>query len=163
MADLFLQLHHTLEQRLGPRRTPWNINVPDWAPFTPCDDDMSLYLGVAKDIVVKRTIDKRNEKRVMGRLHDYHIVVKYEIENFKDTPVTLDIAESMTALRRETLRETGRQVEWVLGERGTLNKPDREKSTADRPLFHVELPPRGADQKAVKQVHTLHVVIKNEW
>ena len=30
------------------------------------------------------------------------------------------------------------------------------------PLFHVKLPPRGDDQKAVKQVHTLHVIIKNE-
>ena len=38
-----------------------------------------------------------------------------------------------------------------------------EKSTADKVVFNVPLPPRGADQKAVKQVHTLHVIIKNEW
>ena len=135
----------------------------DWARFTPRDDEMTLYLGVAKDIVVKRTIDRRDQKRVLGQLYDYDIIVKYEIENFKDSSATLDIAESMPALRREILGDTDREVEWVLGEEGTLNEPDAEKSTADRPLFHVALPPRGDDQKAKKIIHTLHVIIKNEW
>ena len=63
----------------------------------------------------------------------------------------------------EILGNTGRSVEWELGERGTLQETDRQKSTADRPVFHVELPPRGDDQKAVKVEHTLKVIIKNEW
>lgn len=135
----------------------------DWAPFTPRDDEMTLYLGVSKDIVVKRTIERRMQKRVLGRLYDYNVIVKFEIENFKDQSVVLDIAESMPALRTEIHGDTGRQVEWELGGEGTLQHIDRETSTADRPVFHVTLPPRGADQKAVKQVHTLHVIIKNEW
>jgi hypothetical protein len=135
----------------------------DWASFTPRDDEVSLYLGVAKDIVVKRTIDRRTKKRVLGQLYDYDIIVKYEIENFKDQSVVLDLAESMLALRAEILGNTGRNVEWTFGARGTLKQVDQEKSTADRPVFHVTLPPRGDDQKAVKQVHTLHVIIKNEW
>jgi hypothetical protein len=135
----------------------------DWADFTPRDDEMTLYLGVAKDIVVKRTIERRDQKRVLGKLYDYDVIVKYEIENFKDSAVTLDIAESMPQLRREILGKTDREVEWVLGDEGTLKEPDEEKSTADRPLFHVTLPPRGDDQKAKKVIHTLHVIIKNEW
>jgi hypothetical protein len=135
----------------------------DWADFTPRDDEMTLYLGVAKDIDVKRTIERRDQERVLGQLYDYDVIVKYEIENFKDEAVTLDIAESMPALRAEILRDTGRQVEWVIGDEGTLKHIDAEKSTADRPVFHVELPPRGDDQKAVKVVHKLHVIIKNEW
>ncbi|MDY7108151.1 MAG: hypothetical protein SYC29_05895 [Planctomycetota bacterium] len=135
----------------------------DWADFTPRDDEMTLYLGVARDIVVKRTIERREQTRVLGRLYDYDVLVKYEIENFKDSPATLDIAESMPDLRREILGNTDREVEWVLGNEGTLKQPDEEKSTADRPLFHVTLPPRGDDQKAKKIVHTLHVIIKNEW
>ncbi len=135
----------------------------DWAPFTPRDDEMALYLGVSKDIVVKRTVADRTQERVFGPVHDYHIVVKYEIENFKDQSVVLDIAESMPALRAEILGSTGRHVEWVFGNNGTLKNPDAEKSTADRPVFHVTLPPRGDDQKAVKKIHTLHVIIKNEW
>ncbi|MEE9131322.1 MAG: hypothetical protein V3T84_14985, partial [Phycisphaerales bacterium] len=135
----------------------------DWAAFTPRDDEVSLYLGVAKDIVVKRTIDRKTRKRVLGQLYDYDIIVKYEIENFKDQPAVLDLAESMPALRAEILGNTGRHVEWILGTQGTLKQVDQDKSTADRPVFHVTLEPRGDDQKAVKQVHTLHVIIKNEW
>ena len=135
----------------------------DWAPFTPRYDEMALYLGVAKDIVVKRTIADRKQVRILGPVHEYRVVVKYEIENFKDKPVVLDIAESLSALRNEILGNTGRNVEWEFGDRGTLQETDREKSTADRPVFHVELPPRGDDQKAVKVEHTLNVIIKNEW
>ena len=41
--------------------------------------------------------------------------------------------------------------------------PDKDKSTFDRVLFHVKLPARGADGKAEKIVHKLHLQIKNEW
>jgi len=136
----------------------------DWGGFTPRDDEMKLFLGQAKDVVVKRTIDRREQTRVLGDLYDYDVIVKYEIENFKDTPVVLDLAESLAALRREVYRDTGRTVEWEFGGEGTLAPlRDNEKSTAEKVVFKVPLPPRGADQKAVKQVHRLHVVIKNEW
>ena len=136
----------------------------DLGGFTPRDDEMKLFLGQAKDIVVKRTIDRRNKVRVQGNLYDYDVIVKYEIENFKDQEVVLDLAESMSALRREVFRDTGRDIEWEFGDEGTLKRMrDTEKSTAEKVVFNVPLPPRGADQKAVKQVHKLHVVIRNEW
>src|SRR6185369_5188264 len=65
----------------------------DWGKFTPVDDEMRLYLGTAQDIVVKRTIDKNEAKRNAGNLYDYDLIVKYEIENHKDQPVALDVAE----------------------------------------------------------------------
>ncbi len=135
----------------------------DWAGFTPRDAEMSLSLGVARDVVVKRTIADRQAKRTVGNLQDYAVTVKFEVENFKDQPVVLDIAESMTALRSEILGNSGRAVEWELDKSGTLNEPDAEKSTADRPLFHVKLPARGSDQKAQKVECTLKVIIENEW
>jgi hypothetical protein len=136
----------------------------DWAAFTPRDDELRLYLGVARDIVVTRTIEKREKVRVLGNLHDYEVVVRYEIENFKDTPATLDLAESLPALREEILGNTGRDVEWELGRGGTLSSHvDHERSSAERVLATVELPPRGVDQKALKQVHTLQLRIRNEW
>jgi hypothetical protein len=136
----------------------------DWAAFTPRDDELRLFLGVARDIVVTRTIEKREKTRVLGNLHDYDIVVKYEIENFKDVPAVLDLAESLTALRREILGDTGREVEWELGKGGTLaSRVDHERTDAERLVAAVSLPPRGADQKAVKQVHTLHLRLRNEW
>jgi hypothetical protein len=136
----------------------------DNAPFTPRDDEMRLYLGVAKDIVVKRTVERNKRVRLLGNLYNLDLIVKYEIENFKDKPVVLDIAESLPALRREVFRDTKRPVDWELADEGTLDDTlDKEKSTADKLVFHAQLPTRGPDQKAVKTVHKLHVLIKNEW
>jgi hypothetical protein len=136
----------------------------DWGKFTPLDDEMRLYVGTAQDVVVKRTIEKNEQKRVAGNLYNREIVVKYEIENFKDKAVTLDISENIRALRNEVAGDTGRDVQWELGEGTTLpGQPDKEKSTFEQVVFHVDLVARGADQKAVKTVHKLDVLIKNEW
>lgn len=135
----------------------------DWAAFAAKDDELKLFLGVAKDIVVTRTIEKRERQQTAGPLSDYDIVVKYEIENFKDQPVTIDLAESVELLFREVVGNPQRPIEWTLGAAGTLKEPDAEKSTSSRLLFHVEAPARGADQKAVKKVETLNVVLKNVW
>ena len=136
----------------------------DWGKFTPLDDEMRLYVGTAQDVVVKRTIDKNEQKRVAGNLYNREIIVKYEIENFKDKPVTLDISENIRALRNEVAGDTGRDVQWTLGEGTTFEgQPDKEKSTFEQVVFHVGLHARGADQKAVKTIHKLDVLIKNEW
>ncbi len=135
----------------------------DWGKFTPLDDEMRLSVGTAQDVVVKRTIDKNEQKRVAGNLYNREVVVKYEIENFKDKAVTLGISENIRALRNEVAGDTGRDVQWSLGEGTTFGQPDKEKSTFEQVLFHVDLPARGADQKAVKTIHKLDVLIKNEW
>ena len=136
----------------------------DWGKFTPIDDQMRLYLGVAQDIVVKRTIERNVQHRIAGKLYDREVVVKYEIENFKDSPVTLDIAENLRQLRNELHGETGRDVQWELGDQTTFEGgPDPEETTHQRVLFHAKLPLRKGAGKAEKIVHKLHVVIKNEW
>lgn len=136
----------------------------DWGRFTPIDDEMRLYLGVAQDIVIKRTIDKNDNIRVAGNLYNQSVVLKYEIENFKDTPVTLDISESLRHIRNEVRGDTGRDVMWELGNQTTFEGgADKEKSTFDKLLFHVKLPARNADGKAEKITHKLHVIIQNEW
>jgi hypothetical protein len=136
----------------------------DWGKFTPLDDEMRLYVGTAQDVVVKRTIDKNEQKRMAGNLYNRQVVVRYEIENFKDKAVTLDISENIRALRNEVAGDTGRDVQWELGEGTTLpGKPDKEKSTFEQVVSHLDLPARGADQKAIKTVHKLDVLIKNEW
>ena len=136
----------------------------DYGKFTPRDDEMTLYLGVAQDIVVRRTIDRNEVRRVVGNLANREVVIKYEIENFKDKAVTLDVAESMAHIRGEVLGNTGRDVEWELGGETTFEGgADPAKSTFDQLLFHANLPARDADGKAEKIVHKLHVFIKNEW
>ena len=135
----------------------------DWGKFTPIDDEMKLYLGVAQDIVVKRTIDQNNQKRIAGNLYNREIILKYEIENFKDQPVTLDIAENVRYIRNELSGDNGRDIQWELGPQTTLGDPDKEKSTFEKLLFHVKLPAKDKAGKADKQILKLHLILKNEW
>jgi hypothetical protein len=136
----------------------------DWGKFTPIDDEMKLYLGVAQDVVVKRTIDRNNNIRVAGNLFNQELVIKYEIENFKDKPVTLDVVENVHAIRNEVRGDTGRDVQWELGKETTFDGgPDKDKSTFEKLVFHVKLPPRDKDGKAEKITQKLHVILKNEW
>jgi hypothetical protein len=136
----------------------------DWGKFTPRDDEMRLYLGVAQDIVVKRTLEHNEMQRVAGNLHNSDIIMKYEIENFKREPVTLDVVESTRHLRNEARGDTGREVDWELRDDTTFEGgPDRERSTAEQLVFHAKLPAADANGKAEKIVHKLHITLKNEW
>jgi hypothetical protein len=136
----------------------------DWGKFTPRDDEMRLYLGVAQDVVVKRTIEKNETRRVSGNLYDQELIVKYEIENFKKKPVRLDLVENLRHLRSEVRPDNGRDVQWELGKETTFQDGlDRERSTAEQLTFHAELPAAGDDGKAEKVVHKLHITLKNEW
>ncbi len=138
----------------------------DWGTFTPLDDEMKLYLGVAQDIVVKRTIDRSERHRVAGNLFHHEVVVKYEIENFKDEAVTLDVAENLRSLRDEIpgIGKVTRDVQWeLLSGTDFEGGLDKEKTTFEEVLFHVPLPARGKDGKAEKQVRHIHLKFLNEW
>lgn len=136
----------------------------DWGKFTPKDDEMRLYLGVAQDIVVKRTIEKNETKRITGNLYDQEVIVKYEIENFKKQPVTLDVVENLRHIRNEVRGDSGRDVEWQLGKATTFDGgPDQERSAFEQVVFHAKLPAADPQGKAEKIVHKLHVTLKNEW
>ncbi len=136
----------------------------DWGRFTAIDDEMKLYLGLAKDIVVKRTIDRRVEKRIGGNLINYDVVIKFEIENFKDTPAVLDVSESAQHIREEIRGKTDRLIDWELGKETTFTETlDKEKATFDKVIFRIPLPARAKDGAAEKITHKLHLLIKNEW
>jgi hypothetical protein len=136
----------------------------DWGKLTPRDEELRLSLGLARDLVVRRTIERNRRKRIAGELYDYDLVVKYEIENFKEAPVVLDLSESVRSLRNEVRGYSERMPEWRLGPETSLKDgPDPEKSDYDTLLFHVSLPARAANGKAARQVQRLHLVLKNEW
>ena len=48
-------------------------------------------------------------------------------------------------------------------EETNLGEPDKEKSTFEKLLFHVELKPRDKDGKAETVIKKLHVSFRNEW
>ncbi len=138
----------------------------DWGQFTPLDDEMKLYLGIAQDIVVTRTIEKIDRRRVAGNLFNYLVVIKYEIENFKDKPVVLDIQENLRFVRNEipNYSDSGRDVQWeILPDTNLDGGVDKEKSTVDDVLFHIPIPAREKSGKAEKQIKKLHILFRNEW
>jgi hypothetical protein len=135
----------------------------DWGKFTPVDDEMRLYLGVAQDVVVKRIIEKNDRKRVAGNLYDHEVIVKFEIENRKDQPVTLDVGEDIRNLRNQIRGDSGRDPAWELGPQTALGASDVEKSTSEKLLFHIDLPARDKDGKAAKITKNLHIFLKSEW
>ena len=135
----------------------------DWGKFTPVDDEMKLFLGVAQDVVVKRTIEKNDRRRIAGNLYAHDVIVKFEIENRKDQPITQNIAENLRLLRNEVRGDSGRDVQWELGDQTTLGASDPEKSTFEKLLFPVDLQPRDKDGKAPTVTKKLHIIFNNEW
>ena len=135
----------------------------DFAQHTPIDNHADLFLGVARDIVVKRTVEKREDQRIAGNLYDRHVTLKYEIENFKDSPVTLKLAEQIEPLRQELGLRSGQPAEWVIGDGTTFEtRPLNDETHQGQVTFTTDLPKRDGDD-AEKVTLYLHLVFKNQW
>ncbi len=137
----------------------------DWGPFTPIDDEMKLYLGLARDVKVERTVKKNQRHKVHGNLFHQEVIVQYKMQNFKDEPVQLDIEENMNRLRDEFCGgQKSREAQWELaGE--TTDKAAVERLSAQDVEVHVSLPaaPEAADKKPDEVTFLLHVFFRNEW
>ncbi|MEX2672615.1 MAG: hypothetical protein WD294_10945 [Phycisphaeraceae bacterium] len=134
----------------------------DWGQFTPVDDEMKLYLGVARDVVVRRRILSRETDRVAGNLAHYDVVVQYEIENFRDQPTQLNVIEQINHVRNEANIPSNWAPEWVVGQQTTFaNNPDEDLTNHEEVGFVVDLPPREGDE-AETITHTLHLQYRNE-
>lgn len=137
----------------------------DWARLTPLDGTLRLYLGEARDVVVTRTIRDNKRHPVRGNLFDQELWVQYEIENFKDKPVTVDLLEQLNQLAAEYGRAPHGDVEWTL-ERDTSEeiRLSTEQGGA-LPVLSVDAPARPQDPNAaVKKVKVIfHLRIKNLW
>jgi hypothetical protein len=154
-ARIFIEDGHGGEAFLG----------EDWAALTPLDDDLKLFLGEARDIVCTRTIKDNLRHKVQGQLFDQEIWIKYEIENFKDKAVVLDIREQLNRLAAEYGRPPHGDVEWTLGRDTSPGiEIDRSEGTA-LPRFSVSLPARPEDPNAPVEKTTvvLHVRLENLW
>ena len=138
----------------------------DWGQFTPIDDEMKLYLGLARDIKVERTNDKNDRQVIHGNLFNQEVIVKYKMQNFKKDAVTVDIEEDMNALRDEFCGGgKDHEAQWeLLGQ--TTNKGAVERKSAQKVEIHVPLPAAPAkdvEKKPEEVIFLLHVMFKNEW
>ncbi len=137
----------------------------DLAVLTPLDDTMKLYLGESRDIVCTRIIESNQRHAVRGNLCNQEIVIKYEIENFKDAPATLRIIEQLNRLGQEYFGNTHGDVEWEKGGKtGKEIRFDYEFGNAT-PILLVDLPARPADKDAKVEKVTVrfHIFLKNLW
>ncbi|MCK5664153.1 MAG: hypothetical protein KAI17_11740, partial [Thiotrichaceae bacterium] len=117
----------------------------DWGQFTAKDDESSLFIGQARDIVVKRIIERKKRQRINGNLYNIDVVLKYEIENFKDKPVKLIIEESLAHLRNEVFssnRSFARStLEWEIGKATTfIDKPLKKQTNSKKIAYQITLP-----------------------
>jgi len=141
----------------------------DWAGLTPLDGEMKLYLGEARDVVCKRIIKDKKRHIVRGNLFNLEMWITYEVENFKDKPLTLDIVEQINSVAAQYGREFGGSAhgdaEWeVEAQTSEAIEITREKGGA-LPVLHVKLParPKDKDEKVTKQTFLFHFTIKNLW
>ena len=135
----------------------------DFTRFTPVGDKARLFVGVAQDVVVRRTIERRETQDKGANLHDAHVVIKYEIENFKDGEIPLDVVEEIDQLRREVGLHTGQTPSWKLGDQTTFRaKPDPERTRLNRLVLRTGLDARDGDE-AAKTTHKLHLVFEDQW
>jgi len=137
----------------------------DWGQFTPIDDEMELYLGLARDVVVKRKISQNLRERVQHNLHHQDVVLQYTIENFKTDPVVLDIREDVWRLRDELCGGKDRAPELEIVREGTSLGADQIERKDSRTVeFHIplEAAPKG-EGKVEPLVATVHLYLRNEW
>ncbi|MGB2753920.1 MAG: hypothetical protein WBD75_10945 [Phycisphaerae bacterium] len=137
----------------------------DWGQFTPIDDEMKLYLGLARDVKVERTVKSNKNHAVHGNLYHQEVIVQYKVQNFKKDAAVLDIEEDMNALRDEFCGgKKDRDAQWELaGE--TTDKGKVERKSAQKVEIHVPLPaaPKEADKKPEEVTFLLHLFFRNEW
>ena len=152
---IFIQDGHGGEAFLG----------EDWAQLTPLDGDMKLFLGEARDIVCTRTIESNERHNQRGNLFDQEIVVKYEIENFKDKAATLTIVEQLNRLGQQFFGNTHGDVQWENGSKTSASFRFSDELGGATPMLMIDLPARPADKdKAVEKVVVLfHVTLRNLW
>jgi len=137
----------------------------DWGSFTPIDDEMKLYLGLARDVVVKRKILENKRHPVRGDLYHQEVVLQYTMENFKTDPATLDIVEDMNNLRDQLCGRKDRDAQWEIESRGTtLGEKQIERKDSHTCELHIPLKaaPKG-DDEVKPVVATVHLFLRNEW
>jgi hypothetical protein len=135
----------------------------DWVAPTPLDGELRLYLGEARDVVCTRTVQRNERRPIEANLFDQEVLVRYEIENFKDQAVTLDVAEQLNRLAAEYGAPPPGDVEWELGRETTPGLALSSPRGGAVPVLSVDLPPRPKEGAVEKRVVVFHVILRNLW
>ncbi len=137
----------------------------DTAELTPLDDHMQLYLGQSRDIVCTRTIELNRRHIVRANLFHQEMILKYEIENFRDEPCTIEIKEQLNRVAREYGSDPHGNVGWEMGSQTSEHVRFDYDAGRAAPVLKVDLPGRPADGdgKVAKKIVLFHFTCKNLW
>ena len=127
----------------------------DWGKMTPIGEEMKLYLGLAKEIVIKRYQMERKKINVRGRIYDLKEIYKFSIENFKKVKVKVHIVEHPSGYWEAGKKEFKQQI----GEDEDVNKREEpldfskyvkvEKKDVNNVIYKVELNPTTKEKKYI--------------
>ena len=130
----------------------------DMLPATPPGEEAELRLGSVQDVTIKRRLmadepfnvrrTRTSPSRVV--LQDVRREVRYELENFKNEPVTVHVHEPVTFGEWNIERVSGEGVE-------------TERKSATELLVKVELPAAEEGEQPEKRIVDLHLVLKNRF
>jgi len=92
-------------------------------------------------------------------------VIKYEIENFRDKPATIDIVEQLNRVAAEYGGDPHGDVEWEMGDDTSNEIRFTYENGNATPQLHVDLAPRpkAEDEKVEKKIVRFHFTLKNLW
>jgi hypothetical protein len=135
----------------------------DWGAPTPLDGELRLFLGEARDVVCTRTIERNERRPVEANLFHQEVRLRYEVENYKDVPVTLAIVEQLNRVAAEYAATPPGDVEWELGDGTTPGLRISTPYAGALPVLSVDLPARPAEGAVEKRVFILHVILRNLW
>lgn len=126
-------------------------NLKDTAP----KEAGELTLGKVKDVVLKRRMmkDEKTNQRYNNNqtviLYDQVRQLRYEVENFKNEPVTLKIVEPMSG-------------DWEIKE-ATSDGVKTERKAIDQLEILIDLPAAPKGEAAVKKVVDISTLVKNRF
>lgn len=127
----------------------------DMLSQTPPGEKAEITLGTVRDVVVKRRLlrnERTNERRNNNRnvvLFDQVRELQFEIENFKNDPVTLKVHEPMVG-------------DWEITSSLPVGVRTERKSSGELILYiDLEAAPKG--EPAVKKLVAVNVLIKNRF
>ena len=135
----------------------------DWGKYTPRGQTMSIYLGQAKEVKIKRYLYKNKTEKLNKKVKNYHQIIKYQIENFKKTKVPVILHEhpggewvvKKVVLKKET-GERNKKKERVISHRKMVSLKRKD-------VRNLEITCKVPHTKDVKYNLYVHITLKNRW
>ncbi|HMY11618.1 MAG TPA: hypothetical protein PKC74_08335, partial [Turneriella sp.] len=135
----------------------------DWTQETGAGQKLELKLGQAKEVKVTRAIVKRKEEVVKLPIKNFHQTIRYQVENFKDTPVELTVTEhpggEWAIDDIEVKEESGERDDRK--ERSYSTDVKTERIDLDNVRLHMKVPANGREKKKLNVY--VKLVLKNRW